>query len=663
MQTPKAVSPAISHGMDSVGRGGGTYSLDDLFRLAAEAQRHEVVRARLFARTEQELSTAAKVILDTFPDLPGVACCFFRAAPGQARKLRFTLSGSCTVHSCPSGGWLLKTSDRTTYWIPLPPMLRRVDTRLRILSEAAAPLTGLDSSPLGAAIDVEVHEGAHLDCAVWCLPPDAGQILEALESPRVIELQGTFMWGSHTTLRGPADVYRYLVHGFVYENRFEWRHKWKICAENEAYALYITLHGLQLATGKQLYALLKRQLLCAAISRQSQDGGWYHGEWSDFMESHYRLHNGGLLLLEAAFEEQRDATVEASLRTAAAYTARHADTTDLGLWFLHDSLEEDVELLLKSGSKLTPSRLLGKSPGTKLILNTHLDSIVALDRYRELTGDDRYADQIASARESTRALLALRPAEWLYRLVYWAVGLTLLPPTEAQRLPLPLRAARRIVREHLLPRLHRIKQRFPRMVMPRGLIDRHLSMPHYDVNYQTVNLMDLLRLRRRFPQEDLAPVIEGAISAVTDTGLLRSWMETRQRQGLGYWIEALYHLCTLESDLVYRRYLAEAILVAEDIELGLPPSLLGTNPEAVKPRDRIPCPSPADSRIRVANLSCSGKREILAVNCSGVGIALAWEGDVAGLEWKAAHGQLITKDASALTVPARSWVLGVDGRP
>jgi hypothetical protein len=623
------------------------------------------MQAGQFARKQWDLSHHATLIRDEFPDVLGASCVFIRLPCGPARIARFVLGGTHALESCSSGGWLLRSMDEasSSYWLPQRPVLRTVDSHGRILSEQPASLVGLGASSAGVTLDVEVADDSHLDCALWRLPPDAGGFLDALQRPLVLEMQPVFMWGSHTAFRGPADVYRYLVNGLVYENRFEWRYKWKICAENEAYSLYVTLLGLETATRKLLYTLLKRQILFSVLSRQSEDGGWRHGEWSDFMESHYRLHNGAVLLLQAALEERLDETVKLALDKAAAYTARHTDQTSLGLWFLHDSLEEDLELLHKSGSRLIPSRILGKSPATKLILNTHLDSTVVLDRYREITGDTQYADQVASARGTTRALLALRPADALYRLVYWTVGLALRPASEAEQLPLPLRAARRAVREYLLPRLHKIKRRFPRVVMPGGLIERHLSMPHFDVNYQTVNIMDLARLWRRFPDEDLADIVQGAVHAVRDTSLLKYWTETKQRQALGYWTEALYHLCTLAQTPEYRRYLAEAVLIAEDMGLGLPPSLLGANPEVVRPEERIPCPSPTDARLRVANLSCRGKQEILVVNSSSATIELVWQGDaVNGLAWSAADGRPVPKATSPTLIPPRSWLLGTDER-
>jgi hypothetical protein len=420
------------------------------------------------------------------------------------------------------------------------------------------------------------------------------------------------------------------------------------------------LHGLECATNKRLYGLLKRQILFSVIARQAPDGGWYHGEWTDLMESHFRLHNAALAMLEAAFEERGDQVVQAALAKAAAFTSRRTDSTDLGLWFLHDSLEESAEMATVSGApRWVLSRALGKSTTNKLILNTHLDAIVVLDRYREITGDNQYADHVASALIAVRALLKLRPAERLYRLLFWAIGLTLVPASEANKWPLALRVTRRLAAKYIAPQLHNVKRIFPRLVMPGGLIDRHLSPPYFTVGYHPVNVMDLARLWRRFPDEDLGGLLEEAIKAVTDSSLLRYWVEATQRQAVGYWVEALYHLCTLIPAHAYRGRLAEAILAAEDAGLGLPPSLLGANPEVVKQNQQAPCPSPADSRLRVANLSCGGGREVLVVNATTTELELEWQSDGAlGLSWRAADGQRIPAGNSPLTVPPRGWLVG-----
>lgn len=57
-------------------------------------------------------------------------------------------------------------------------------------------------------------------------------------------------------LRG--DVYLHLLRGQVYTSDFIWPHKWKVCSEADAYALYLALNGLELASGKPFYGLIKR---------------------------------------------------------------------------------------------------------------------------------------------------------------------------------------------------------------------------------------------------------------------------------------------------------------------------------------------------------------------------------------------------------------------
>jgi len=520
-------------------------------------------------------------------------------------------------------------------------------------------LLGFKSALEESSIEIATHGDVAMECAVWCFPAGASGFVDELERPLVLEGQPIFMWASHTSFCRPADVYTYLVHGHVYENRFDWRRKRKICSELEAYSLYVTLHGLDAASGKKLYDLLKRQVLFSVIARQASDGGWHHGEWTDFMESHYRFHSAAMLLLETALEETPNSIVGDALSKAASVLSRCTDKTDIGLWFFHDSLEQSVEMTAKSGIRWVPSRELGKSPATKMVLNTHLDAIVTLDRYREVTDDKQYSEKVTSALGATRKLLALRPAEWLYGPLYRAIRLTLLPEQEARQLTLMLRVLKRLTRDYVIPQLHRVKRRFPRIVMPGGLIERHLSRLHFGVNYHSVNIMDLARLWRRFPREDFGAVIDGAVKAVTETTLQKYWVESKEQQALGYWVEALYHLSTLKPELSYRRHLAEAILSALDAGLGLPPSLLGANPEVVKPAQRFPCPSPRDARLRVANLSCRGRAEILVVNPTNVAVELAWEKNPEiGLTWVSADDRPVGAGDLPLSVAPRGWLLG-----
>jgi len=650
----------LQHGHETV------FSLDSLFEPPVNGEEALVLESSQFKRIQRDLAGEAVLLLDSFPDAAGAACCFVRVVPGRARSVRFLVSGVRAIESCPSGGWVLKPAEPAlpSYWIPQLPLARELDSQQRILSENRVSIAGFSISPEELSIDIEIPEGMNLDWILWRFPAEASGTAVELDQLLVLETQPLALWNSQTPYRSPADLYLYLVHGHVYVDRFVWPRMWKICSELDAYTLYVVISGLGLASGKMLYSLLKRQLLFSVISRQASDGGWYHGEWTDLMESHYRFHNGAMLLLEAALAEKPDDVVSKALERAAHFISLRTDRTDLGLWFLHDSLEDDAEMMRtmcrEIPSTWIPARTLGKSPTNKLILNTHLDTIVALERYRDITGDNRYSEAVASALGAARGVLALRPAEAVYRLVYRAIRLTLLPTPEAERLPLYLRAIKRLTWKYLTPNLYRLKNAFPRLVMPGGLIERHLAMPHYDINYHPVNIMDLARLWRCFPDEDLGGLLEDAVKTVSDSSLLDYWAESKPRHfSLVVWVEALYQLYTLRQDAMYRRLLAEGMLKLIENGLGLPPSLLGADPEAVRVEQRTLCPSPADTRLRIANLSCGGRSEILVVNATDKDRELIWEGGAnPALSWTDADDQAFPDSDSLPAIQSGSWIRG-----
>lgn len=647
-----------------------TYAIESIFQPPSKSI-SESFKTRKFQRKTWRLCDLSTVISDRFPDIDEAACSFFRISSPSSQILRFTVKDINQIESCSAGGWLLKPNHHTSpiYWLPQAPILRTLDSNGRILSETPIAIVGIRVLSQELIFEIETEKNTVLDLTLWRFISDQSDFESELKDLLVLEKQSIFCWNSQTTYTTPSDLYRYLINGTVYTERFIWPRMWKIGSELDAYTLYVAMNGLELATAKKLYGLFKRQLVFSVIGRQEKDGGWYHGEWTDLMESHYRFHNGALLLLSAALEEEYDQTINDSLRKGAYFISLQVDQTDIGTWFLHDSLEKSPEMMdqlsKQTGSRWIPSRILGKSPTNKLILNTHLDSVVALCRYQEVTGDNQYSQQIASARSATKALLSLRPAEILYRLLYRLIDLTLLPASEAERLPLMFRALKRLTWMYISPNFYRLKRLFPRLVMPSGLIERHLSMPHSDFNYPAVNIMDLTRLQFCHPEEYLTEISNKAVKAIVESSITKYWAESkpgnRQQFALVVWIEALCNLCTLSRDLTYRRYIAEAIICAVDNGLGLPPVTLGGNPEATKVHTQKPCPSPNDHHLRVANLSCEGHLELLVVNSSENNIDLIWQRyENYNLAWKDPNGQLITTANSKISVPPRSWLLGLE---
>jgi hypothetical protein len=645
--------------------------LADLFDASERGVAEPLLVTDLFARSRATLPERGTLLRDDFAGAGGVSCLFVRLRHPSPAGVRFAVDGSYEILSCAAGGWLLKSGGEAapSFWIPQPPMLRTVDAQGRILQERPSAIAALAVSSRGLAVTVAAFPGHLLDWVIWRIPPEARGLCAELEQLSSLEKARTYVWSSQAAFGRPADLYLHLIEGAFYQNAWAWPRKWKFCCELDACEIFVWLRGLERATGKRLYGLLRRQILLSVMARQSADGGWYHGEWTDGNECHYRFHNGALSLLENALDEWDDAAVRESLARGAAFVAARTDKTDLGLWFLHDSLEESaaaMDAMYRQTGTLVPgfgawkpTRFLGKSPTNKMILNTHVDTTVALDRYGAVCADPTFGPQVQSARLAVRRLLALRPADPVYRIAYRAVRWTLLPAARAARLPLPVRALKRLTWMYLVPNLYRLKHAFPRIVMPGGLIDRHLAPLHFDAKYHAVNVLDLVRLWRRFPEEDLGRVIDEAVRFVMadDESTLRWWAESPPRRfAVVVFAEALYHLCLLDSRPQYRKHLAAAVLLAEELGLGLPPSVLGGNAEIATNADQVPCPSPADPRLRVANLSTRRRAELLVINPSHESIELTWETDPPeALSWgpPASNGA-----ADGRRIAPRGWLWG-----
>lgn len=546
-------------------------------------------------------------VLDAFGDAD---CLFLRSSAAS----QFRLDGDYRLQRCASGGWLLNNRDSAgpSYWLPVPAMLRRTSSQGHILEERVSTLDGFDLDSSGVTISLPgIPEGWMLDAVIWKLNKAA--LIDELQTLAPVETQGYFLLGTHTRYGQPADLYRHLIHGWVYEDRYAWPHKRRICSENDAHALHLILSGLQHATGKRFYGLLKAQLLLSVLSRQGADGGFRHGEWTDNMESHYRLHCSAMHLMMDALSEDDDPVVRSALARGMAFISDKRDATEVGAWFYHDELETSEAGMRRAPFKWWPGTALGKSPQNMLVLNTQLDTLVALERYGMLTGDTQYAPLVESGDQAARAVLALRPMEWLYRLLFSAIDLTLLPTGQAACLPLWKRLWKRIGWQVFIPRLPRIKTRFPRLVMPGGYIDRELSLQTWAYDYLAVNLMDLVRAAKGQRRPAFMPYIDGILEYCARTGIAHRWLEHKGRAyAVGFYAEALVLLSLAAPRPGTDAMLADVLQLCVRRELGLPPSLNGGNAEAQAAPHRVPQPAHAD--IVVANLSHAERAACLVVN-------------------------------------------------
>lgn len=571
------------------------------------------------------------VILDRVGD--GDANCRFGtiSASEHVREISFWVDGQYRVEMPAAGGWLLLPVDpeRRPIWIPCAPTQRVLESHDRIMREKIPAVMAFQSGADRTSITFALDCGMHLDWVAWQLPLGMQDELAQLSQ---IERQPIQLWGSHTLFRRPADLYIHLIQGRVYENRYSWPFNRRICSENDAHALYVALSGLERRTGKALYRSLKIQVVLSVLARQSDDGSWRHGEWTGHMESHFRLHCSAMHLLLDYLAEERDEAVVPALERAAAFISQQHDRLECGAWFLHDELEKSIEGMAEAPFHYLKSHAFGKSESNMLVLNTQLDTFIALHRYGELTGDGQYSELLSSAVGATRTVLSARPADWLYRPLFKAIELTLLPTQIAERLPVHVRVLKRIAWKYLTGLLPRIKRHYPRLVFPDGYIDRELSLDIFAHVYLSINLMDLLRYYRRTRDELVLQVALDGIRFGQRLRIWERWQESRgQAYGSGFWEEALYHLCLLRPNLQYREWLYKAVLFLEDNGHGVSPSILGTNCEAIPRKEQVRAPLFDHPKVRTVNLSTGGRREFLFINPGNERVDLTTT-DISGIE-------------------------------
>jgi hypothetical protein len=530
----------------------------------------------------------------------------------------FLFPAAHRVITAEAGGWVLASSAgwQPNYWVPRLPVLRRIDEQGRILQEQACNIGSFEADADAIRIQVEHPEGLALDVVLWRFPPDAQDLSAELTRVDEAERSPVFLWGSHGVYRRPGDLYNHLIQGSVFDLRFSWPAKRRAYSENEAHALHLALRNKELETGKGLYRCLRHQVLLSVLDRQEADGAWRQGIWVEDMECHYRLHCSALHLLMDAYEERPDAALLDSLRHGAEFVAAQATEVMGETWFLHDSLEQSGSNDAVNPSPAYPCTNPGKTANNRLVLNTHVDTIVALHRYRTITRSGSFDKQIASARRLLHRLMELRPAEPLYQALFSAIYLVLLPTRRARALPSPIRALKRAARSYLVPFLPAVKCRFPRLVMPGGYIDRALSAKGLAHRYHGINLMDLARYRERFPEDRFVDdVIAGAIDFADHCDLIESWVEQPgSAYAVGFWIEALYRLCLCDPSAALRQRMGTALLAAAASGLGMPPSLGGRNCEALPPGDQVSRPGTADGLLWVVNLGARERWEVLILN-------------------------------------------------
>jgi hypothetical protein len=295
--------------------------------------------------------------------------------------------------------------------------------------------------------------------------------------------------------RRPSDVWKYLIHGSVYDPRSSKRICKRFKCQQCAYAWWSYFGFLLKKTGKQIYDVLQDEVAYSVLLDMSEDGEWGHGYWSHDMETHARFHLDGIHLLISQYEKTQKAIWLAAAKRGMKFVFDHLTESmpENGVWFLHDTLER-----VNGGlhARFKPA-MFGKELETTLCLNTHLQALTVLSRMCRAAPEHRiYLEMFERGMRSLQKVLDYRPAELLYRLLIPLIirNRIKLNKTGREHRSLWKRARNGFEYRILSTFFWLLRRKYPRIVFPGGFIERDMNFSFFSEIYHIINLKDLLIL-------------------------------------------------------------------------------------------------------------------------------------------------------------------------
>jgi D-glucuronyl C5-epimerase-like protein len=377
------------------------------------------------------------------------------------------------------------------YWIPRDPVLRkyddygRIEVQKRSDFESKAGAGGLCLSVSGKADSV-------VEFCVLTFTKDIEFFTKEICESSPLETK-KIMRSNWFYYEGLSDVWKYFVNGKVYNIEPLFRRKSEE-SQNITFALYHYLYYLHSQTQKSIYLELCDLIAYSLMLSLPQDSRFRHGSWTELMETHTVYQVSAIDVLLSFFERTRREVFLQKAKCAMDYLVSLADKLNDGsIWFMHDTLEDNLEDASLYYGKLVSSKAFGKSEANTLCFNSHIWALMALYRLNQLAPSAEYQQLFESGMAALKRVLQAKPCSVLYYAIYklWDVIVSLDLKYENRLTKKALKIYTILLRRHILPKL---KKLFPRFVMPNGFLERDLTYSVLSVNYHFVNLRDLLML-------------------------------------------------------------------------------------------------------------------------------------------------------------------------
>jgi hypothetical protein len=405
------------------------------------------------------------------------------------------------------GRLIADRSGNRMFWMPADPVLREYDAHGRVISETTADVEAAPEAR-GWRFLAGVKARHRLQVGLVLFDADIAGFRDELVVFRPLELRPVARntWFHY---EGPADVWRYFVDGVFLHKSSPRRSGFQ--SQNIAYTLYFYLSYLACQTRKRVYRTLADVIAYCTMLSLPSDARWRHGIWTDGMETHTAHQVSGIHVLLDGFERTRKQIFLDKAQAAADYLISIADRMHgNGTWFLHDTLECDIDAARLHYGDIGPSEAFGKSLSNTLTLNTHISVMTVLCGLQQVVRRADYDRCVDEGLVALRSVLRARAANSVYSLVYGLRDRLVRRSAEAPTgfaAKLTIRYEQ-ILRRRLLPFL---KQRFPRLAMPDGYVERDLTHTALSDFYHLINMEDMLRLYGCCPDEWLGAMIRKSV--------------------------------------------------------------------------------------------------------------------------------------------------------
>ena len=478
---------------------------------------------RVVFRIDVSPASTVKVICDSVLK-EGLSCYYlsYFAEEPQQLELQF-------AHCVEQGRYGMLFSDlpeKSMLWMPTIPVVRSYNDSGHILDSSGLSLHQSEGKV--------IFGGTLLGGENNCIDVTLLQFNENMKSYQT-EITNAEPIEERSVIRkewfnfsGIQDIWKYLIQGKIYSTEIPGQKK-ALPAQNLDFTLYNYLQFLYVRTNKTIYQILRAMVAYALLISLPRDHNWRHGTFTNLYETHCRFQVSGILVLLSYYQLTRNELFlcKAEMATDALLVYKD-ELSKNAIWFLHDSLELNVETSDLYYKRHLHTNAFGKSSSNTLCLNTHMWTQILLFQLYSITEKEAYLCLIEKSMNALRKVLTHHPLGFVYGPVYFIRDILVngAIKTNTSFLIKLCTNYEKLLRVMIIPFF---KKRFPRLIMPNGYSERDLDGTSLSNKYHLVNIQDMLMLYRQTKERWIEAIIVKTLRHLSRTSHVR-WVDRKGRK-------------------------------------------------------------------------------------------------------------------------------------